>query len=239
MAGENLLSDIRLALRHSELRPVYTVASARGGMAAESQPFPPPGATRPPFRHRLQQGPAAEVLSVTGANNQVRYLFGPGVDYRLAEDRMAVEWLEGAQLPDAGTSVQITYYPAAADRPRTASARGRVLDLRTTSGAENLAQAVIMRLLTPRGELAALAHPDYGSRLHQLVGRQNTETTRNLVKLYILESLKMEPRIEKVREVAVTAAGGTPARVDVRLAVEAKGEAGTVVIGPFTLELEQ
>src|SRR5947209_14155752 len=54
------------------------------------------------------------------------------------------------------------------------------LDLQVVSGTDNLAQAVLMRLLTPRGELAALGHPEYGSRLHELVGRQNTATTRNL-----------------------------------------------------------
>ena len=44
-----------------------------------------------------------------------------------------------------------------ARRPRSA------WDLVARDGLENLAQAVILRLLTPRGELAALGHPDYGS----------------------------------------------------------------------------
>ena len=113
-------------------------------------------------------------------------------------------------------------------------------DLALVSGRDNLGQAVVMRLLTPRGELAELAHPDYGSRLHELIGRQNTETTRNLVRLYILESLQQEPRIAKVLEVAVAPSPGTRDRVDVRLRVQpidTTDPAGALSLGPFSLEL--
>lgn len=112
-----------------------------------------------------------------------------------------------------------------------------VADLRTIDGRDNLGQAVIVRLLTPRGELAPLAHPDYGSRLHELIGRQNTETTRNLVKLHILESLAAEPRIEEVVDLIVTPAPRTRERVNVLLQVRAVGETAVVTIGPLTLEL--
>jgi phage baseplate assembly protein W len=130
-------------------------------------------------------------------------------------------------------------YAIATERRRVATDQRplEVTDLRTIEGRDNLAQAVIVRLLTPRGELTPLAHPDYGSRLHELIGRQNTETTRNLVKLHILESLAAEPRIEEVVELAVTPALGTRERVNVLLQVRPVGETAVVVIGPFTLEL--
>jgi hypothetical protein len=85
--------------------------------------------------------------------------------------------------------------------------------------------------------LAPLAHPEYGSRLYELVGSQNTNTTRNLAKLYILESLKLEPRIEKVTQVLVEPVQGARDRIRIELAVLPVGEAATVRIGPFTLEL--
>ncbi len=66
------------------------------------------------------------------------------------------------------------------------------------SGRDNLRQAVMMRLFTPQGELAALGHPEYGSRLPSLIGEQRTETTRNLAKLYVIEALKQERRIAKI-----------------------------------------
>lgn len=127
---------------------------------------------------------------------------------------------------------------ALASAPRRVPKVGTRLDLATVDGRENLGQAVVLRLLTPRGELAPLGHPTYGSRLHELVGRQNTETTRNLVKLHILESLQQEARIAKVTRLEVQPALGTRDRVDVLLVVEPVGAAPAVTIGPFTLELE-
>lgn len=74
----------------------------------------------------------------------------------------------------------------------------RVADARSTSGVANAVQAVIHRLKTVEGELADLGHPEYGSRHHRLIGQPNTEGNRNLVKLYVLQALALEPRIEEV-----------------------------------------
>ena len=115
--------------------------------------------------------------------------------------------------------------------------KGQMVDLTIASGRDNLAQAIIMHLLTPRGELAALGHPQYGSRLHELVGEVNTETKRNLVRLYILETLQREPRIEEILDVTVTLAVERPSSIDVSLQVLPVGETQTVTIGPITLEL--
>jgi phage baseplate assembly protein W len=63
-------------------------------------------------------------------------------------------------------------------------------------GRENLAQALMLRLLTPRGVLMALGHAQYGSRLHELIGRNKTEALRNLCRAFILEVVAQEPRVE-------------------------------------------
>lgn len=76
-------------------------------------------------------------------------------------------------------------------------------DLAPVAGVDNAVQAVIHRIKTATGELAALGHPEYGSRHHELVGQPNTENNRNLVKLYILQALAMEPRIEKVLNASI------------------------------------
>jgi phage baseplate assembly protein W len=130
-------------------------------------------------------------------------------------------------------------YEVDTDRRRVPTRSGLLFDMGVVSGSRNLEQAVIMRLLTPRGELSALGHPEYGSRLHELIGRQNTETTRNLLKLQILESLQVEPRIEELVEVIVEPDQVGRNRVNVLLRLKPLGEAGTVAIGPFTLELAQ
>ena len=113
----------------------------------------------------------------------------------------------------------------------------RAWDFVPRDGLENLAQAVILRLLTPRGELAALGHPEYGSRVHELIGRENTKSQRNLLKLFVLEALKLEPRIEKVVELQVETSPGTKSTVDVLLRVKPVGASTVVTIGPFAIQL--
>jgi phage baseplate assembly protein W len=113
----------------------------------------------------------------------------------------------------------------------------RAWDFVPRDGLENLAQAVILRLLTPRGELAPLGHPDFGSRLHELIGQENNTARRNLAKLFILEALKLEPRVAKVAELAVTPSPGARSTVDVLLRVQPVGATELVTIGPFSIEL--
>jgi phage baseplate assembly protein W len=110
-------------------------------------------------------------------------------------------------------------------------------DFLPRSGTENLVQAVIVRILTPRGELAALGHPEYGSRVHELIGRENTRTRQNLAKLYILEALGHEPRIEKVVQLTVAPSPGARSTVDILLRVKPSGATELVQIGPFSIEL--
>ena len=76
-------------------------------------------------------------------------------------------------------------------------------DLAVVSGRENLAQAIVNRLFTRRGELSKLGHPTYGSRLHLLVGEVNNTRTRGLAEIYIRECLGQESRIEKVTQVKI------------------------------------
>ncbi len=71
-------------------------------------------------------------------------------------------------------------------------------DLVVNSGVDNITQAIIHRLKTCYGEMAPLGHPDYGSRHNELIGEPNTQHNRGLVKLYILQALAKEPRIEKI-----------------------------------------
>lgn len=114
---------------------------------------------------------------------------------------------------------------------------GPRVDFATISGPHNLGQALLMRLLTPRGELAELGHPAYGSRLFDLVGRQNTEQTRGLVKLAALEALAEDPRVEDIEEVRVSPSKRNRGEVEVMIRVKAVGEAQVVTIGPIVLEV--
>jgi phage baseplate assembly protein W len=71
-----------------------------------------------------------------------------------------------------------------------------VADLAVLDGRQNLAQALLVRLLTPRGTLAGLGHAAFGSRLHELIGRRKTEELRNLCRAFVLEAIAQEPRVQ-------------------------------------------
>ena len=69
-------------------------------------------------------------------------------------------------------------------------------DLATIEGRENVAQALLLRLLTPVGTLTTLGHSDYGSRLGELIGRRKTDELRNLCRAFVLEAVAREPRVQ-------------------------------------------
>jgi phage baseplate assembly protein W len=132
-------------------------------------------------------------------------------------------------------------YVVPAERRTLPAAAGAhtLLDYATLDGRDNLAQAIVMRLLTPRGELAELGHPEYGSRLNDLLGTPNTETRRGLAKLFVLEALAQEPRIAKVLDVTVIPHADRTNElrhlVDIVIRAQPVGSADVVTIGPFTL----
>jgi phage baseplate assembly protein W len=80
---------------------------------------------------------------------------------------------------------------------------GETIDLGLAGGRDNLGQALILRLLTQKGALASLGHPDYGSRLVELIGQLNNETTRNLARLYTIEAVSQEPRVTQLLDLNV------------------------------------
>ena len=84
------------------------------------------------------------------------------------------------------------------------------VDLATAQGRDNLAQALILRLLTPKGALRPLGHPDYGSRLPELIGEREDARSRNRARLYVLEALAQEARVTEVLDLTVTPVKGQP-----------------------------
>ena len=105
------------------------------------------------------------------------------------------------------------------------------------NGLENLKQALLLRFLTPVGELTKLGHPNYGSRLFKLIGELNTETNRNRAKLFVLQALATEPRVKKVLTVNVTQNQRDRTQMDIEISLEV-GDNDTVLnlVFPFFLE---
>jgi phage baseplate assembly protein W len=111
-------------------------------------------------------------------------------------------------------------------------------DLIVAEGLDALTQAIANRLKTRKGELAPLGHPDYGSRHHELMGEPNVQRTRDLIKLYVLQALADEPRIERVLK-ATVAAEHEPPRDTVRIELSVQvidGPRPLNLVVPFSLE---
>lgn len=118
---------------------------------------------------------------------------------------------------------------------------GRRVDLAVANDVEAATQLLANRLKTQQGELADLGHPDYGSRHHELIGEPNVERTRSLIKLYVLEALRHEPRIAEILDCRVTAAH-EPARNVVRIVLEVSlidRSSPLNLVVPFNLEAVQ
>jgi phage baseplate assembly protein W len=127
------------------------------------------------------------------------------------------------------------------DADVAAERTGTARDLAVASGLDNLTQALVNRLKTRRGELAALGHPEYGSRHHELIGEPNVARTRNLIKLYVLQALRDEARVERVLRADVRAEHEPP-RETVRIELELRvlGEATPLnLVVPFSLGIFQ
>lgn len=110
-------------------------------------------------------------------------------------------------------------------------------DILLTNGVDNLTQAIANRLKTRKGELTSLGHPDYGSRHHELLGEPNVARTRNLIKLYVLQALRDEPRIQRVISANVRAEHEPPrevVRIELRLQVIGDARPLNLVV-PFSL----
>jgi hypothetical protein len=119
-----------------------------GGVAAESQPFPPPGAGAPPYRHQLQRPPVSDVVSIYGARDQQPFLFRKDTDYKLLGDAQTVEWQKGAWLPDAGTLVYINYYPK--------SSLPVLTDIQTGSVVRTLTESVALEMAAAYAQMEAV-----------------------------------------------------------------------------------
>jgi phage baseplate assembly protein W len=103
--------------------------------------------------------------------------------------------------------------------PRRVGIHATAPGLAAVGGRANLAQSLIVRLLTPRGSLGPLGHPDYGSRLTELIGTRNDVTARNLARLYVIEAIAQEPRVLALDGLDVRTDPGSPDTVAISFTV--------------------
>ena len=93
-------------------------------------------------------------------------------------------------------------------------------ELRTTSGRDNLVQSLKMRLLVSRGELTGLAHPRYGTRVHELIGEPLTRPNLELLRRYVRATILSDPRVGKIVTLDIRRLRDEPSAVDVSAIIE-------------------
>ena len=74
-------------------------------------------------------------------------------------------------------------------------------DLALAAGNDNIIQTLQVRLKVRKGELAPLGWPNYGSRLHELIGEPNTNRTRVILMAHARDAIEQDPRVAEVSEV--------------------------------------
>ena len=86
-------------------------------------------------------------------------------------------------------------------------------DVRLASGAANIEQALTLRLSVRVGELTLLGWPDYGSRLHELIGEPNNRRTQLKLMAFARDAVERDPRVEQVQEVRAEVVERTTVRL--------------------------
>lgn len=74
-------------------------------------------------------------------------------------------------------------------------------DVALARGNTNIIQALTLRLRVRKGELAPLGWPDYGSRLHELIGEPNVPRTHLKLQAFARQAIEADPRVLKVDSV--------------------------------------
>jgi phage baseplate assembly protein W len=91
----------------------------------------------------------------------------------------------------------------------------------TVSGTHNLIQALTLRLLVHRAEIAGLGHPRYGSRVRELIGQPLTRPNLDLLRRHVRAALLDDPRVREIVSLHVAPRSDTPGAVDVAATIRA------------------
>ena len=92
-------------------------------------------------------------------------------------------------------------------------------DLDLAHGNDNIVQALMLRLLVRRGELAPLGWPTYGSRIHELIGELNNARTHVKLMAFARSALEQDPRVLEISDIRTQVLPGEPNVVRLQIEV--------------------
>jgi phage baseplate assembly protein W len=93
-------------------------------------------------------------------------------------------------------------------------------DLALARGPDNIAQALTLRLLVRRGELDRLGWPDFGSRLHELIGEPNNQRTRVLAMAHARTAIEKDARVREVTGIRASIPPGDRSTIQLEIDIE-------------------
>ncbi len=137
------------------------------------------------------------------------------------------------EKPVLGRDLRLVETQTGADLALSASG-----DLDLVEDELNLGQAIVHRIRTRRGELTDIGHRRYGSRLYDLIGEPNNDTTRERIKVLVREALAHESRVKEILGLTVTPSKDRADAVSIEISVSAiGGEVPLNIVMPFYLEV--
>lgn len=74
-------------------------------------------------------------------------------------------------------------------------------DMALTQSTDNISQALTLRILVRRGDLARLGWPDFGSRVHELIGEPNNLRTRTRLMAFARNAIERDPRVVEITNI--------------------------------------
>ena len=171
------------------------------------------------YRYALSQYVAKKVYSVSGTKSTQLKVFTQNSDYILENNEIVWSTTSGRSLPDSNTDFTVIYEydPILATIDFTEEQYGKDVqilqatnnitsspsgDLNQVAFFNNFLQAIRHRLLTQKGEL--YSHPAYGCDLYKLLGQSMTNTTVELARLYVVDAINQDPRVDKILKVDIT-----------------------------------
>ena len=93
-------------------------------------------------------------------------------------------------------------------------------DLAIAAGPENMEQALRLRLMVRRGELEPLGWPNYGSRIHELIGQPNNQRTRTILMAHARAAILEDPRVVQIASLEARVLPGERDTVQLDMEIE-------------------
>lgn len=108
-------------------------------------------------------------------------------------------------------------------------------DLGKAAGNDNIVQALTLRLQVRRGELARLGWPNFGSRIHELIGEPNITRTHVKLMAFARTALLRDPRVSDILDIRTEVRERSTVRLTVDIQLITQQQALNLV---FDLNLE-